>query len=103
MSEEQSAWFTTPEQQAQQALEAWRDSAVVSRLQAKAALDHSGYLEAAQEIIDLSSTPRLAKMAWIEAWEFRRMSPMLLYVAYELGISDEQLDEIFEYALTIEV
>lgn len=95
--------FKTQEDLAKELMEAWRDSALVSRLQAKAALDHYGYLDAAQEIIDRPSTPRLAKMAWIEAWEFRRMSPMMLYVAYELGIDERQLDEMFEYAKGVEV
>lgn len=96
-------WFTTPEQQAQQALDQWREATKVSRLQAKAALSHFGHLANTQAIIDDPTTGMLAKLAWVEASEFRRLSPMMLQIAGLLGLTETDLDELFEYALTVEV
>lgn len=98
-----NAVVTTPEQRAQEQLDQWRESTKVSRLQAKAALAEFGYLEQTQAIIDDSATSTLAKLAWVEASEFRRLSPMMLQIAGLLELTPGQLDELFVYALTVEV
>ena len=95
--------FKTQEELDQEKLTSWRESTKVSRLQAKAALAEFGHLDAAQAIIDDPATSTLAKLAWVEASEFRRASPMMLQIAQLLELTDEQLDELFEYASTVEV
>lgn len=85
---------TTEERQAE-ALRLQRDQAVISRFQAMAALDAAGLLPAIEAAIASAETPNIVKVAWSEAAEFRRNSPMLNELAAKLGISDEQLDELF--------
>lgn len=84
-------------------LRLFRETTTVSRLQAKAALAEFGHLENAQAIIDDPAASTLAKLAWVEASEFRRLSPMMLTIAGLLDLTDEQLDELFQFALTVEV
>ncbi|MFJ5538526.1 hypothetical protein [Vreelandella titanicae] len=95
-------WFITPEQQAQQQLASWRETTKVSRFQAKAALDAAGYLNQVEALMADPETPNQTKLAWAEAQEFRRASPTIAQMAGALGLSDEQLDDLFMHAITIE-
>ena len=97
------AWFITGEQAAQEALEAWREATVVSAFQAHQALDDFGYIDQVETIIADPDTPAKTRRAWKMATEFRRLSPTVLELAGLLGLTDEQVDDLFEYALTIEV
>tara|TARA_R110001583_G_scaffold18501_3_gene73540 strand:- start:3474 stop:3785 length:312 start_codon:yes stop_codon:yes gene_type:complete len=102
MSEAQAAWFTTPEQQAQQQLEAWRAYAKVSAFQAHQALDDFELIDQVESLMDDPDTPKKTRRAWRMATEFRRLSPTVLELAGVLGLTDEQVDELFRHALTIE-
>lgn len=89
--------FPPPEQP----LEAWRDVQVVSAFQAKAALLHFGMLDAAKAAV--AASPLLVQLAFAEATEFRRRSPMMLSLAPALSLTDTQLDDLFRYAATVAV
>lgn len=66
---------------------------VVSRFQARAALHLAGHLPAVEAAI-LASDP-LTQMAWQDAQEFRRNSPTILSLAAVLGLSDNDVDDLF--------
>lgn len=86
----------TPEE----ALAAERASMVVSPFQALQALDDLGYLAAAETAI--SGADKKSRRAWEKATEFRRTSPTVQNIAAAIGITDEQLDDLFRHAKTIE-
>jgi hypothetical protein len=73
---------------------------VVSRFQAKAALLQAGLLD--QVSAALADADPVAQLAWAEAVEFRRMSPTILGLAATIGLTDEQLDDLFRAAAEIE-
>lgn len=73
---------------------------VVSRFQARAALLQAGILELAETYIS-NATP-LEKLAWNDAQEFRRTSPTVKAIAVSLGLSDDDLDNLFIEAEKIE-
>lgn len=102
MKQPQATWFSTPEQQTQQALEAWRASTMISAFQAHQALDDFSLIDQVEALMDDPATPNKTRRAWRMATEFRRLSPTVLELAGVLGLSTEELDELFRYALTIE-
>lgn len=87
----------TPSPQAEP--EAWRDTAVVSRFQAMAALLDAGLLS--QVNTALADAGPLAQLAWAEATEFRRNSPTIAGLAAGLGLTDTQVDDLFRAAALI--
>lgn len=90
----------TPEQVAADALGAERAGMVVSRFQAKAALDAAGLLASAESAVTAAGGTAL--LAWNEAVEFRRNSPTIAGLAGALGLSDTDLDDLFRSAAMIE-
>ncbi len=79
-----------------------RVPATVSKFQAKAALSMTGRLAAVEAIMASSDTPEMYKLAWNDAQEFRRSSPVLLVLASLLGLSETDLDALFIAAAKIE-
>ena len=73
----------------------------VSRFQALAALMDAGLL--ADVDMALADAGPLAQLAWAEASEFRRRSPMILAMADGLGLTDDDVDALFRAAAQIEV
>jgi len=73
---------------------------VVSRFQARAALLQSDLLDAAEAAV--AEGEAIIKLAWEDAQEFRRHSPTIAALAGELGLSSEQVDDLFRLAATIE-
>ncbi len=90
----------TAEEIVRERLESERSGMVVSAFQAEQALDDMGHLEAAETAI--SQADKKVKRAWTKATEFRRNSPTVQAVAQAIGITDEELDELFRHAKTIE-
>ncbi len=72
----------------------------VSRFQAKAALSLAGKLEQAEAVVQTSTDP-LVKLAWAEALVFRRDSPSINGLASAIGLSSQDLDNLFIQAATI--
>lgn len=73
---------------------------IVSRFQALAALHIAGLLTSVEAAVAQADT--LTQLAWANAQEFRRDSAMLLTLAATLGLTDEQLDNLFIAAAQIE-
>ena len=83
-------------------LEQKRELMVVSRFQAKAALARSDLLDTVESLMASEAATLECRLAWQDAIEFRRLSPTMLQMAAALGLTDEQLDDLFELAATIE-
>ena len=83
-------------------LAVWRANTVVSRFQARAALAGAGMLATVQAMMDDPATPEITRLAWEDAIEFRRMSPTVLGMAVGLGLTDAELDGLFDVAKGIE-
>jgi len=83
-------------------LQDWRESAVVSRFQARAALRQAGLRSQVEAIMDDPATDPLVVDAWTDAQEFRRMSPTVLNLAAGLGLTDTEVDDLFRQAAMIE-
>ena len=94
--------FKTYDQLDQEKLENWRGSAKCSKFQAKAALKAVGRLQEAKDLIASLPEDDDVRLAWEEAIEFRRNSPTLLAMAEQMGMTDEELDQLFEQAIKIE-
>lgn len=75
---------------------------VVSPFQARAALDGWQMLETVEAIMADPATPKITRMAWESAQEFRRTSPTVLQMGAALGLTEAQLDELFVIARGIE-
>jgi hypothetical protein len=90
-------------EEAAERLNAKRAAMEVSPLQAQAALLIQGLLPQVEALINDPQTDPLVKLAWHKASTFRRMSPMILGMAATLGWTEQQLDDLFALADTIEV
>lgn len=73
---------------------------VVSRFQARAALLQAGLLEQAETAV--AAGDALGQLAWVDAQEFRRQSPTVAAIADALGLTNDQLDDLFRAAALIE-
>ena len=82
------------------ALAAERASLVVSRFQARAALLQNNLLDTASGAI--AQADAMSQLAWEDAQEFRRNSPLVISIGGALSLTDEQLDDLFRLAKTIE-
>lgn len=84
----------------------YRKTLECSRLQAKAVLYQLGILDAVNNLV--ASSDFLVQMAWQEAQNIRRLSPLIDLLKSQVNwvdgnpITDEQLDQLFEQAKTIE-
>lgn len=85
---------------AEEALEYERERMVCSRLQARTALYTAGLLASVEKAVSSSST--MIQLAWEDATEFRRNSPSITMLAEEVGISEEELDNLFRAAMRVE-
>lgn len=74
---------------------------VVSRFQARAALMQANLLTNAESLV--AKGDALTRMAWAEATEFKRTSPLVVSLGTQLGLSESQLDDLFRSAAAIEV
>ena len=80
----------------------WRQSAVVTPFQGKAALFQAGLLDDVESLIADASTDTITKLAWANAIEWKRMSPMIVSLATALSLTDEQVDTLFKEASSVE-
>lgn len=72
---------------------------VISPFQARAALFAAGLLDDVEAAIQAEGPP--AVIAWEYATEWRRDSPTIATLAAVLGLSEEQVDELFTAASQI--
>lgn len=76
-----------------------RAAMVCSRFQAKAAMMNAGILQQVEAL--MAKAPALDQLAWAEAIEYRRSSPMINTLAATFGLSDTQIDDLFRAAMSI--
>ena len=100
--EQQPELLPTPEKRAEHELTAWRASTVVSAFQAHQALDDYGLIEQVEAEMAKPETTNKTRRAWEKATEFRRLSETVIELAAALALTDEQVDDLFRHALTIE-
>jgi len=80
----------------QELLEEWRATTSVSKFQAKAALAQAGLLGQAKQAV--AQADEITQIAWEDATEFNRNSPTIAAMAQALGLTDEQVDDLFKQA-----
>jgi hypothetical protein len=76
---------------------------VVSRFQALAVLKIHGYFDTVNAIMIGENITELQKLAWTDSGTFVRKSPVVNSIGLVLNLTDEQLDDLFIEASTIEV
>jgi len=83
-------------------LEQERAGMACSKFQAKAALLEAGLLDDAEAAVSASS--RLTQIAWADAVQFNRNSPMIATLAGPdgLNLTDAEVDGLFRTAMDIE-
>ena len=74
----------------------------VTRFQARASLHLAGLLPQVEALMSDPATDPIARIAWQDAQEFRRQSPSVLAMAQALGLSEQQLDQLFTTAASLE-
>lgn len=90
---------TPPEPSEAENLAAWRETAKVSRFQARAALFAAGKLGAAEQAV--AAIGGIAAIAWADAIEFHRNSPTIIALAGSIGLTETDLDDLFTAAAKI--
>jgi hypothetical protein len=73
----------------------------VTPLQAKTALEDAGLLETIESY--MITADKKTKIAWDNTSEFRRDSVLLASISQALGLTDAQVDALFEAAKEVEV
>ena len=78
--------------------------AAVSRFQARAALLAAGLLATIENAVAAydGEDASLVQLAWSEATEWKRLSPTVTALASIVGLTDQQLDDLFIAAAQIE-
>lgn len=71
---------------------------VVTRRQAKRALLAAGLLDDADAAI--AQAGEEAQIDWADALEFRRDNPLITAIGGALGLTSEQIDDLFRAAVT---
>lgn len=94
--------FKTQEELAAEQLANWRESAKVSRFQAREQLRRAGYLAQVNTLMEDPATDETTVMAWQDAQEFRRNSPTIAAMGAALGLTEEDMDSLFQAAALIE-
>lgn len=72
---------------------------VISRFQARAALMDAGLLADAE--LAIADADPLTQLAWAEATEWRRDSPTIAALADAIGLTADQVDDLFRTAAQI--
>ena len=72
----------------------------VTAYQAKIQLSRAGLYDSVVTTVNTSDNPEL-KIAWEVATSFERNSPFILALQPELGLTDEQVDDLFQQASLI--
>lgn len=76
---------------------------IVTRLQAKIALAQAGLLDSIESLMTDPLTDIVTKIAWQDAQTFDRDSVTLQTIAMSMGLTDQQLDDLFTAAAQINV
>lgn len=94
----------TPEQEAEMELLVWRATADCSALQAGIVIHNMGLTEQVNTIKNDPDAPIEVKLALEKAYRWSRKSPLWdSYVGPVLGMTPEQIDDLFRAAQAVEV
>lgn len=93
---------TSPEELDRQ-LQEKRMAMVCTNYQARQALILAGFYNSVELAMSDPNVDLSAKVAWEYAGNFYRISPFISSIAVSLGLTDEQLDNLFEQAMNIGV
>lgn len=85
----------------EQILEEMRSKMIISPFQGRMALFKAGLMSQVEKIISSSNTPQEVKIAWEYAIEWRRLSPMTISLGAALGLTENQIDELYQEASQI--
>lgn len=80
-----------------------RRTMVATPLQAKVALYNAGLLDEVENYISSETTNVVVKLAWNNAIQYERLSPMIENIGANLGLTPEQIDNLFIEAAQISV
>lgn len=75
----------------------------VSRFEARAALHYAGLLESVEAYMAQPGVDVITRLAWADATDFERDSPMLASIAALLNLTEQQVDDLFRAAAQISV
>lgn len=83
-----------------------RIPSTVSRFQGREAMwqtphGDTSLFEAAEAVINDPATPAMYRRAWADLQEFRRDSEMLIAIAATLGLTAQDLDNLFIFAASL--
>ena len=81
----------------------WRHQTDCTRRQAKIALHRSGLLDTVETHMNSPDVDMEARLTWTESYRFSRRSSMFDILGPELGLTPEQIDDLFRAAQSIEV
>lgn len=95
-------YIPTEEELAQQLLQR-RQRMICTNYQARVALVQFDLYDVVEAAMASPEIDPLAKIAWQHASNFYRISPFVAAIGSSLGLTDEQLDELFEQAMEIDV
>ena len=79
-----------------------RQRMVISKFQARSIIRQYGLLDQVEALVSNPEADVTLVDAWNHAQEFRRLSPTLSGVCQLLGLTDEQIDTMFDEAAQIE-
>lgn len=77
-------------------LDQWRARCVVSSLQARAAMMDAGILSEVEAAVGDADV--ITQLAWAEATEWPRSSPIIATLSQAMGMNDKQIDALFRAA-----
>ena len=80
-----------------------RQRMICTNYQARVALVQFGIYSMVETTMQDPQVDPLAKIAWEYAANFYRISPFVTAIGSSLGLTDEQLDTLFEQAMEIDV
>jgi hypothetical protein len=67
----------------------------ITRMQALLTLDGMDLLDTVETMMNHANTPKTTKIAYQNALEFKRNSPLVIGMAQALRLTDAQLDQLF--------
>lgn len=96
-------WTVTPATPAEQAerLATWRANASCTPLQGKIELNNEGLLTEAEQIV--AASDKNTQLAWANAITWLRTSPMIESLGAQMGLTPNDLDNLFRQAQQIQV
>jgi len=73
----------------------------ITAYQAEVVLDEEGLYEAVEDLMNHPETPARIKFAWRRGLDIERDNEMVLFAIEKLGLTEAQMDVLFEKALLV--